>query len=555
MTFVISKGCCNDGSCVTVCPVQCIRPRPGDPDFTTTEQLYIDPATCIDCGACVDECPVEAVHSDWELPDGLSEYLAINAEYFEANPLVGVGSLSFTRRALPARKAELRVAVVGTGPAAFYAAGVLSDINGVSVTMLERLPTPFGLVRAGVAPDHPNTRKMADRFAGVLARPDVSCFLNVEVGRDVTIEELLAHHHAVLWAGGAPDDRKLGIQGESLAGVHAARAFVAWYNGHPEHAGEAFDLDGDRVVVIGNGNVALDVARVLLRPASDLATTDMAQHALNALTASKVTEVVVVGRRGPEHAAYSQGELLALDQVEGLTLLAEPGEVRERGEAVAHGEVGEGGEAGEVGERVGRAGGRKQEVLLRAAGRAGAEGKAIRFRFGLEPIAIEGDGRVEAISFRASDGTTERIETSMVLRAIGYRGTRVDGLPFDEATATLPNEAGRVVDPSSDEPIDGVYCSGWIKRGPRGIIGSNKLDAEETVDSILRDFGMDRLQDPPHAPGEFEDLLRDRVEHLLDKAAWNRIDLEEKRRGRENSRPRQKLVTIEDLLAASQQAR
>lgn len=543
MTFVISKGCCDDGSCVTVCPVQCIRPRPGDPDFGTTEQLYIDPATCIDCGACVDECPVEAIHADWELPGELSEYLAINAEYFVANPLAGAGSPSFTRRALTPRGSELRVAVVGTGPAACYAAGILSDITGVSVTMLERLPTPFGLVRAGVAPDHPNTRKMADRFADVLARPNVSCFLNVEVGRDVTIEELLAHHHAVLWAGGAPDDRKLGIAGEDLAGVHAARAFVAWYNGHPEHAGETFDLEGDRVVVIGNGNVALDVARVLLRPAEDLASTDMAQHALDALAASKVTEVVVVGRRGPEHAAYSQGELLALDQVEGVTLLAEPGEV---------GGVGEVGGAGGGG---GHEGGRRREVLLRAAGRAGAEGKVIRFRFGLEPISIEGDGRVEAISFRGSDGATARIETSLVLRAIGYRGTRVDGLPFDETTATLPHEAGRVVDPSGDEAVDGVYCSGWIKRGPRGIIGSNKQDAEETVDSILRDFGMGRLQEPSHAPGEFEDLLRERVERLLDKAAWNRIDLEEKRRGRERSRPRQKLVTIEELLAASQEAR
>lgn len=543
MTFVISKGCCDDGSCVTVCPVQCIRPQPGDPDFGTTEQLYIDPATCIDCGACVDECPVEAIHADWELPGELSEYLAINAEYFVANPLAGAGSPSFTRRALTPRGSELRVAVVGTGPAACYAAGILSDITGVSVTMLERLPTPFGLVRAGVAPDHPNTRKMADRFADVLARPNVSCFLNVEVGRDVTIEELLAHHHAVLWAGGAPDDRKLGIAGEDLAGVHAARAFVAWYNGHPEHAGETFDLEGDRVVVIGNGNVALDVARVLLRPAEDLASTDMAQHALDALAASKVTEVVVVGRRGPEHAAYSQGELLALDQVEGVTLLAEPGEV---------GGVGEVGGAGGGG---GHEGGRRREVLLRAAGRAGAEGKVIRFRFGLEPISIEGDGRVEAISFRGSDGATARIETSLVLRAIGYRGTRVDGLPFDETTATLPHEAGRVVDPSGDEAVDGVYCSGWIKRGPRGIIGSNKQDAEETVDSILRDFGMGRLQEPSHAPGEFEDLLRERVERLLDKAAWNRIDLEEKRRGRERSRPRQKLVTIEELLAASQEAR
>ncbi|MFJ3667444.1 4Fe-4S binding protein [Streptomyces sp. NPDC090106] len=527
MTYVISKGCCNDGSCIAVCPVQCIRPRPGDADFNSTEQLYIDPDTCIDCGACFDACPVEAVHSDWDLPDHLAEYSEINAEYFATNPLTGVGTPSFTRRALPADRPELRVAIVGTGPAACYAAGTLSDVKGVSVTMLERLPTPFGLVRAGVAPDHANTKKMADRFGSVLARPTVTSYFNVEVGRDLSIGELLAHHHAVIWAGGAPDDRRLGVAGEHLAGVHSARTFVAWYNGHPDHAGEEFGLDGGRAVVLGNGNVALDIARTLLRAADDLSATDMAQHAVDALAGSDVCEVVVVGRRGPEHAACSQGELLALDQIEGITVLAEPDEVG------AHD------------------GDRKRTVLLRAAGRGGAEGKVIRFRFGLEPLAIEGAERVEAITFRRPDGGTERIETKLVLRAIGYRGARVDGLPFDEATATLPHESGRVVDPERGEPVDGVYCSGWIKRGPRGIIGSNRLDAEETVDSILQDLGAHRLTDPLGPAEDFEKLLRDRVENLLDKSAWGRIDLEEKRRGREISRPRQKLVTIQELLDAS----
>lgn len=527
MTFVISKGCCNDGSCVTVCPVQCIRPRPGDPDFTTAEQLYIDPDTCIDCGACMDECPVEAVHSDWDLPEEMSDYLAINAEYFATNPLVGVGPPTFTRRVLPEGEAALSVAVVGTGPAACYAAATLSDIKGVAVTMIERLPTPFGLVRAGVAPDHAKTKKIADRFASVLARPNVTCYFNVEVGADVTIEELLEHHHAVLWAGGARDDRKLGIPGEELDGVHAARAFVAWYNGHPDHAVEQFDLSGDRVVVIGNGNVALDVARTLLRPTAELQATEMAEHALSALAESKVAEVVVAARRGAEHGAFSQGELLALESLNGITVVAEPAEVSGEGS------------------------GRKHEALLRATQRDGADGPVIRFRFGVEPISIEGEDGVDAISFRRPDGSIEQIETSLVLRAIGYRGTPVEGLPFDEKTATLPNEAGRVVDPENDDPVPGLYCSGWIKRGPRGIIGSNKQDAEETVDSILQDLGAGRLREPSRTSEDLADLLADRVEDLLDKAAWGRIDLEEKRRGRESARPRQKLVTIAELLAAS----
>jgi ferredoxin/flavodoxin---NADP+ reductase len=527
MTFVITQGCCSDGSCVTVCPVQCIRPRPGDPDFTTAEQLYIDPDNCIDCGACLDECPVDAVHSDWDLPDQFADYPAINAEYFETNPLVGVGPPTFSRRMLPAEHAELRVAIVGTGPAACYAAGTLSDVKGVSVTMLERLPTPYGLVRAGVAPDHVNTKKMTDRFAGVLARANVECFFNVQVGRDISIEELLEHHHAVLWAGGASDDRKLGIEGEQLAGVHAARSFVAWYNGHPDYVEQSFDLSGDRVVVIGNGNVALDVARTLLRPVEALATTEMADHALAALAESNVSEVVVAARRGPEHAAYSLGELLALDQLDGIEVLAAPDEIPADGS------------------------GRRHDVLIRAAAREGGAAKTIRFRFGLEPVAIEGDGRTEAITFRRADGELERLETSLVLRAIGYRGTAVDGLPFDEVTATLPHESGRVMDPATDEPVTGIYCSGWIKRGPRGIIGSNKQDAEETVDALLHDLGADRLAAPTQPVGALGALLAERVTDLLDKAAWGRIDLEEKRLGRESSRTRQKLVTVEELLAAS----
>jgi ferredoxin--NADP+ reductase len=396
--------------------------------------------------------------------------------------------------------------------------------------MLERLPTPFGLVRAGVAPDHENTKKMADRFGSMVSRANIQCFFNVQVGRDVSIAELLEHHHAVIWAGGAPDDRKLGIEGEDLDGVHAARAFVAWYNGHPDHAGENFDLSGHRAVVIGNGNVALDVARTLLRPADHFLATDMAEHAVAALRESAVDEVVIVARRGVEHAACSLGELRALDQLQGVTVLAETGEV------------------------AGHDGDHKADLLVRAAGRDGGEGRVARFRFGLEPLAIEGEGRVEAITFRRADASIERIETSLVLRAIGYRGTPVEGLPFDAVTATLPNDAGRVVDPESGETVEGVYCSGWIKRGARGIIGTNKIDAEETIDSILHDLAADRLPDPPRPPGELENLLAGRVPVLLDKAAWGRIDREERRLGRERSRPRQKLVTVQQLLDASREA-
>jgi ferredoxin--NADP+ reductase len=306
MTFVITSGCCNDSSCIPVCPVQCIRPRPGDPDFLSTEQLYIDPATCIDCGACMDECPVNAIHSEWDLPETLSDYLDINARYFETTPIVESSPPDPIRRRLPADKPNLAVAIVGTGPAGCYAAAELSEIPGVTVSVFDRLPTPFGLVRSGVAPDHSNTKLITKRFGAVLNRPNVTCFFNVEVGRDVTVDELLQHHHAVIWAGGASDDRRLGIDGEDLSGCMSAREFVAWYNGHPDYAEKSISLDTDRAVVIGNGNVALDVARVLAQPASALERTDISDVALDTLRTSQVRpprpRVRRVHRRGAVRA-------------------------------------------------------------------------------------------------------------------------------------------------------------------------------------------------------------------------------------------------------------
>lgn len=329
MTFVITQGCCNDASCIAVCPVQCIRPRPGDPDFVTAEQLYIDPATCIDCGACQDECPVSAINSEWDLPEERSEFLQINADYFVTNPIEVSSPPDPIRRTLPSDRPELAVAIVGTGPAGCYAAAALSDINGVTVSMFDRLPTPFGLVRSGVAPDHGNTKQITKRFGGLFARQNLRAYLNVEVGRDITIDELLEHHHAVIWAAGASDDRKLGIAGEGLKGCVSAREFVAWYNGHPDFADRAHDFDGKRVVVIGNGNVALDVARVLAQPVEALERSDAADYAIEALRGSDVEEVVVTARRGPEFAAYTTGEMIGLHHVDGVKVVVLREEVAE----------------------------------------------------------------------------------------------------------------------------------------------------------------------------------------------------------------------------------
>ncbi|MCG3751990.1 FAD-dependent oxidoreductase [Amycolatopsis sp. Poz14] len=526
MAYVITQGCCNDGSCVPTCPVQCIRPRPGDPDFTHTEQLYIDPKACIDCGACMDACPVEAIYPDYEVPDGYSDYTDLNAEYFEAHPLSGGDVPSYTRRVLAEGHDSLRVAVVGSGPAGMYATGLLSEIPGVSVSVFERLPTPFGLIRSGVAPDHTRTKSIADRFGDYLSRGNVSCYFNVEVGRDITLPELLEHHHAVIWAGGAAADRTLGVPGENLDGVWSARDFVAWYNGHPEFADRSFSADGNRAVVVGNGNVALDVARTLLLSPDVLRQTDISDAALDALSRSGIREVDIVARRGPEHAAYSLGELLALSKLDGISLLAEPSEVAA---APDHG--------------------RRHEILLRAADEAGGRSdRVIRLRFGLEPVSIEGSDRVESITFRRTDGQVETISAAAVFRAIGYRGLEVDGLPFDPVTATVPHDAGRAVDPASGEDVPGLYCSGWIKRGPRGIIGTNKTDATETVDSILQDLAADRLTEPGHDPAALAELLAARGVNVVDKAGWQRIDEAEKTRGSGEARPRKKFVALSDML-------
>lgn len=218
MTFVITPGCCSDASCVAVCPVQCIRPRPGDPDFHSAEQLYIDPATCIDCQACMEACPIDAVYPDYDMPDNFGDLLKINADYFEGNPVVEAAAPRHVRVRLPESRPSLRVAVVGSGPAACYAVAALTDIKGVDVSVFERLPTPFGLVRSGVAPDHSQTKRIAELFKRTLSKKAVSCFFNVEVGVDISVDELLEHHHAVLWAAGADGDRKLGIPGETLPG-------------------------------------------------------------------------------------------------------------------------------------------------------------------------------------------------------------------------------------------------------------------------------------------------------------------------------------------------
>src|SRR5215213_384327 len=291
MTFVITQPCCSDASCVSVCPVNCIHPTPEEPDYGSASMLYIDPQTCIDCGACVEACPVDAIGPDYDLAENDQDFIAINAEYFEdprhrdyLPEAVQRGS-----RAVQVTEPEpLRVAIVGSGPAACYAAEDLLDRPGlaVQVGIFERLPVPWGLVRFGVAPDHQRTKLVTTQFERTARRPRATLRLNVDVGQHITHDELLAHHHAVVYAVGAARDLRLGIPGEDLPGSSSATDFVAWYNGHPDFVDRNFDLSAQRAMVIGSGNVALDVARILVSDVDDLRRTDIAEHALEALAES-----------------------------------------------------------------------------------------------------------------------------------------------------------------------------------------------------------------------------------------------------------------------------
>jgi ferredoxin--NADP+ reductase len=527
VAYVITQNCCKDASCIPVCPVDCIRPLQGAGGFDTAEMLYIDPDSCIDCGACFDECPVDAIHYDEDLPPRLERFKQLNADYFAEHSLQRDSTPEPGPRA-PVRRGALRVAVVGAGPAACYAAAELIDIDGVEVELFERLPTPFGLIRAGVAPDHQHTKSVVGMFNSTFVNERLSCHLNVEVGRDITHQELLAGHHGVIYAVGASDSRALGLPGEGLAGSHPAADFVGWYNAHPDHVAHEFDLSGPRAVIIGNGNVALDVARVLLTGPAELSATDVAEHALNALGTSHIHEVVILARRGLADAAFSVGEFLALGHLPGVDVIIEGDPIDD---AVA----------------VDFQSRQKIAVAREYAQRECTPGhRRIVFRFGATPAEVVGSECVTAL--RLADG--ELIETTLLLRSIGYRGTPIDGVPFDSASGVVPNKTGRVID-DSGRTVPGVYVTGWIKRGPRGVIGSNRVCAAETVEALWRDFSTGRLDRDVAQREALHDLLDQRGIVRLDWGGWRAIDEAERKRGSGTGRPRAKLVSRDELVAAA----
>jgi ferredoxin--NADP+ reductase len=453
---------------------------------------------------------------------------------------------------------ESRVAIVGSGPAGFYVAEHLlkqTDVP-VRIDMFDRLPTPFGLVRFGVAPDHPKIKSVTRVFDRIAKNAAFRFYGNVDVGKDLTLAELKEHYHQICFATGAQTDRAMGIPGEDLPRSHAATEFVAWYNGHPDYRDREFDLSVERVAVVGVGNVAVDVARILSKTPAELAKTDIADHALAALERSRVREVTMLGRRGPAQAAFTNPEVRELGDLEGADINVLPDEVALDAASRAEIDADEDDTA------------RKKVSILQefaAQPRAGKP-RLLTIRFLVSPIELIAgpDGGVCAMRLARNElyseggklqsrptGEIEELPVHLVFRSVGYRGVPVAGLPFDDRTGVIPNAEGSVTDPATRGPLRGVYVSGWIKRGPSGVIGTNKKDGTETATRMLADAAAAQVLTPTAADGAAIDaLVRSRRRDVVTYADWARLDALEMAAGERNGRPRVKLVTRADVAAA-----
>jgi ferredoxin--NADP+ reductase len=443
----------------------------------------------------------------------------------------------------------LRVAIVGSGPSGFYAAeALLKSGFAMSIDMLERLPSPYGLVRSGVAPDHPKLKQAIEVYARIAESPGFKFIGNVTVGRDLSVDELKRHYHAVMFTCGAETDRALGIPGEDLKGSHTATEFVGWYNGHPDYRDRSFDLSIDTAVIIGQGNVAADVARILAKTRSELEHTDIAEHALDVLAASRVRNIYVIGRRGPAQAKFTSKELREFGELDACAPVVDPAELALNAESQA-----------ELDDK-GNTGGRKVFELFGDFSQAPPVDKPrkVIFTFLKSPVELRGDGRVEQVVlernslsgkpfWQSARGTGEKfvLDAGVVFRSIGYRGVPIAGVPFDEKSGTFPNRAGRIVE--GEIPVPQLYAAGWIKRGPTGIIGTNRADSVATVASLLQDAAGFGPEPRRGAEGIYE-LLKARGIRHVSFSDWKKIDQYEIQRGSARGKPREKYTRRKEML-------
>ncbi len=447
------------------------------------------------------------------------------------------------------RQNPLHVAIVGSGPSGFYAAeALLRSERDVRVDLIERLPTPFGLVRSGVAPDHPKLKQSIQVFERVLREDGLRFFGNVTLGRDVSVRELQASHHAVILACGAQSDRRIGIPGEDLAGSHTATEFVGWYNGHPDFRDRTFDLSCNVAVIVGHGNVAADVCRILAKPVDDLRDSDIAEHALEALSHSRIEEIHVIGRRGPVQAKFTPKELRELGEIRGASAYVDPGECH----IGAQCEI-------ELANPTNTFAAKNAEIFRSFAKPApSAASRTIRFRFYRSPLALHGEDCVKGMTLSCNDltgpafsqvaranGKQEEVACGLLFRSIGYRSVPIEGVPFDDARGIVPNERGQVLD--DGVPIPGFYVTGWQKRGPTGIIGTNRADSLETVESLLSNLDAVSAATKPGAAG-LRAVLETRDVQIIDINGWHKIDLAEIARGQPRGKLREKFTRVGEML-------
>lgn len=440
------------------------------------------------------------------------------------------------------------MAVVGSGPSGFYAAEALLKSNRtVRVDMIERLPVPFGLVRNGVAPDHPKLKEPVLVYDKIARLPGFAFFGNVEVGRAVSVAELREFYHAIIFACGAETDRKLDIPGETLPGSHTATGFVGWYNGHPDYRDCSFDLSQEVAAIIGQGNVTADVCRILAKRVDDLARTDIAQHPLAALAQSRIREIHVIGRRGPAQAKFTAKELKELGEIPGCDALADPADL----------ELNPASEQ-ELADKMNREGPKNLDLFRRFAACRATQRKRIVFHFLQSPAALEGQSRVErvvlarnrleGVAFKqiaVDTGMRSALDCALLFRSVGYKGIPIQGVPFDERRGIFPNRDGRIIEHDAIEV--GLYATGWIKRGPSGVIGTNRADSVATVQSLMGD--LNRLEQLPK-PGAMglQKLLDLRGVRMVSYADWLAIDRAEVARGSARGKPREKFTRREEML-------
>ena len=448
----------------------------------------------------------------------------------------------------------LRVAIVGSGPSGFYATEALikSDIN-VRIDMFERLPAPYGLVRNGVAPDHPKLKQAILLYDKIAQSEEFNFLGNVTVGKDITIDELRQTHHAVIFTCGAETDRKLGIPGEDLAGSYTATEFVGWYNGHPDYRDRTFDLSHEVAVIIGQGNVAADVSRILAKTVDELKHTDIAQHALDALAESKIREIYVVGRRGPAQAKFTPKELREFSELQDCDPVVDTADL-ELNPASQQ----------ELEDKSNVANAKVYQLFRDFAGRpASGKTRQCYFRFLLSPVELIGKDKLEKIVFEKNTlngdpfnqsargtGEKEELEAGILFRSIGYRGVPIQGIPFDEKRGVFPNENGRITDNGTVVPQ--LYVAGWIKRGPTGIIGTNRADSVATVNSLLEDVDSLPAGQKPGAESLLP-LLEERNIRFISYPDWKKIDSKEIDRGKPAGKPREKFTDINEMLAVLEQ--